>query len=74
MDWDNPEAQRLAEAALLIWSGLSYSDYTDTLKELDWSPGGNAPAEPLTREEWTVAEQYEEYVHEAVARLIAGYM
>jgi hypothetical protein len=63
-------AQRIAEAALMVWSGLNYGDYLDTLKMYDWAPGGNAPDQPITLAEWEAAEKIEDQLLPILTQLI----
>lgn len=65
MDWDDPECQNAATAALCTWMGQDYGDYLE-----GFIPGDESV--PMPVEDFDLGMQFEDYVHEGVARLIAA--
>jgi hypothetical protein len=64
------EAERIAEATLLIWSGQNYGDYLDAYEEADWWSLSRMPPTPISQAEWVAAESFEEYLVTTVAQFI----
>jgi len=63
-EYESTEVSHVADAALLVWSGVSYGHYFE-----QWVADGRQGS-PITISEWMEGEKTEPYLHEAVAKYV----